>query len=109
MKDPVKFADAFNFGPKIECNKTVWEVVEYLVKYYGRGNLVDASKKDMPHENTLLSLDVTKAYKLLNWQAKLSFCEAIEFTVDWYKQALEECDMFEFCQKQIIAHQNKGK
>ena len=108
MKDPVKFADAFNFGPKIECNKTVWEVVEYLVKYYGRGNLVDASKKDMPHENTLLSLDVTKAYKLLNWQAKLSFCEAIEFTVDWYKQALEECDMFEFCQNRLSPTKTKA-
>lgn len=109
MKDPVKFADAFNFGPKIECNKTVWEVVEYLVEYYGKGKLVDVSKNEKPHENTLLSLDVTKAYKLLNWQAKLSFYEAIEFTVDWYKQALCGCDMFDFCQKQINAHQNKGK
>ena len=107
MQNPVKFADAFNFGPKIESNKTVWEVVEYLVKYYGKGNLVDVSKNDMPHENTLLSLDVTKAYKLLNWQAKLSFCEAIEFTVDWYKRALVESDMFDFCKEQISAHQKK--
>ncbi|MFR6032869.1 MAG: hypothetical protein ACLUKN_06615 [Bacilli bacterium] len=50
-------------------------------------------------------MDVTKAYKLLNWQAKLSFCEAIEFTVDWYKRALVESDMFDFCKEQISAHQ----
>ena len=68
---------------------------------------MDVSKKDMPHDIMLLCMDVTKAYKLLNWQAKLSFCEAIEFTVDWYKRALVESDMFDFCKEQISAHQKK--
>ncbi len=62
----------------------------------------------MVHENTLLSLDVTKAYKMLDWEAKLSFYEAIEYTVDWYKEALHNDDMFEFCKKQIQSHMGKG-
>ncbi len=108
IEEPQKYSEGFNFGPKIECNKTVWEVVEYLVKYYGKGNVIDASTPNMVHENTLLSLDVTKAYKMLDWEAKLSFYEAIEFTVDWYKEALHNDDMFEYCKKQIQAHENKG-
>ena len=108
IEEPVKYSDGFNFGPSIDCNRTVWEVVEYLVKYYGKGNVVDASDPNAVHENTLLSLDVTKAYKTLQWKAMLNFYEAIEFTVDWYKEALVSDDMFEFTKKQIQAHMDKG-
>ena len=108
MEDPVKYSEGFNFGPPIECNKTVWEVVEYLVKYYGKGKVVDVSGQEMVHENTLLSLDVTKAYRMLQWKAMLNLKEAIEFTVDWYKEALHSDDMFDYCKKQIQAHMNKG-
>ncbi len=108
IEEPHKYAEGFNFGPKIECNKTVREVVEHIIKYYGKGRVVYTPTPDMVHENTLLSLDVTKAYKVLGWESKLSFWEAIEFTVDWYKEALHNDDMFEYCKKQIKAHQDKG-
>lgn len=110
MEDPIGYAQAFNFGPKIECNKTVWDVVTYLVKCYGQGSIVDCSQEETAplHENTLLSLDVTKAYRLLDWEAKLTFEEAIEFTVDWYKEALTNQDMFNYCIEQIEAHAAKG-
>ncbi|MFI3300979.1 MAG: CDP-glucose 4,6-dehydratase [Candidatus Gastranaerophilales bacterium] len=108
MEDPVTFADGFNFGPSIECNKTVWEVVEYLTKYYGKGKAVDKSTANDLHENILLSVDPTKAYKLLGWEAMLNVNESIEYSVDWYKEALETEDMFEFTKGQIISHQNKG-
>ena len=108
IEEPKDYSQAFNFGPPVECNKTVWEVVQYLVKYYGKGNIVDASDPNAVHENTLLSLDVTKAYRMLNWKAMLSFYEAIEFSVDWYKEALNNDDMFEYCKKQIKAHNSKG-
>ena len=108
IEEPQKYSEGFNFGPPIECNKTVWEVVDYLVKYYGKGRVVDVSSADKVHENTLLSLDVTKAYRMLDWKAMLTFHEAIEFTVDWYKEALHNPDMFEYCIQQIKAHAAKG-
>ena len=108
IENPVEYAQGFNFGPPIECNKTVWDVASYLVKYYGKGRVVDKSGGEMVHENTLLSLDVTKAYRMLQWKAMLNLYEAIEFTVDWYKEALHSDDMFEFCKKQIQAHMDKG-
>ncbi len=104
MKDPVRYATCFNFGPNISANKTVLEVVRCLVDYYGRGAIVDASDPHAVHENTLLSLDVTKAYTMLQWEAKWNLQEAVHKTVDWYKAALASSDMYDFCSRQIIDH-----
>jgi len=104
LEDPVKFATSFNFGPSIQANKPVLEVVRRLVDYYGKGKVVDASDPNALHENTLLNLDVTKAYNLLNWEAKWGLTDAINKTVDWYKEALNSDDMYDFCCKQIEEH-----
>lgn len=104
LEDPVRYADSFNFGPHISANKTVFEVVSRLVDYYGRGRVVDASVPGAVHENTLLNLDVTKAYVMLDWEALWGLQEAVEKTVDWYRQALHSDDMYDFCVKQIMEH-----
>ena len=75
-----------------------------LTNYYGKGKVVDASDPNAVHENTLLNLDVTKAYVMLQWEAKWGLQEAIEKTVDWYKEALHNDDMYDFCVKQILEH-----
>lgn len=107
IEDPVKYATSFNFGPHISANKTVWEVVSRLVDYYGKGKVVDVSNPADLHENTLLNLDVTKAYVMLGWEARWNLQEAIEKTVDWYKEALLTYDMYDFCVQQIKTHQAK--
>ena len=71
---------------------------------YGKGEVVDASDPNAVHENTLLNLDVTKAYVMLQWEAKWGLQEMIEKTVDWYKEALVSDDMWDFCVKQILDH-----
>lgn len=108
LEDPVKYATSFNFGPHISANKTVYEVVGKLVEYYGKGKVIDASDPNAVHENILLNLDVTKSYVMLNWEAKWGLQEAIEKTVDWYKEALTCSDMYDFCVKQIIEHGDSG-
>ncbi len=104
MENPVEYSTSFNFGPHISANKTVFEVVNKLVQYYGKGKVIDVSDSKNVHENTLLNLDVTKAYVMLNWEAKWGLQEAIEKTVDWYKEALKGKDMYDFCIKQIEEH-----
>ena len=104
IENPVEYATSFNFGPHISANKTVLEVVRRLVEYYGKGKVVDASDPNAVHENTLLNLDVTKAYVMLQWEAKWGLQEAVEKTVDWYKEALKSQDMYDFCVKQILEH-----
>ena len=104
IENPVEYATSFNFGPHISANKTVLEVVRRLVEYYGKGKVVDASDPNAVHENTLLNLDVTKAYVMLQWEAKWGLQEAVEKNVDWYKEALNSQDMYDFCVKQILEH-----
>ncbi|MDE6481588.1 MAG: CDP-glucose 4,6-dehydratase [Alphaproteobacteria bacterium] len=103
-EDPVKYATSFNFGPGLAANKTVLEVVRRLVEYYGRGTVIDASDPNALHENTLLNLDVTKAYTMLDWEARWNLTEAVQKTVDWYKEAQKSKDMYDFCVKQILEH-----
>lgn len=104
IENPIDYATSFNFGPHISANKTVIEVVKRLVDYYGKGNVVDAADPHAVHENTLLNLDVTKAYLMLQWEAKWGLQEAIEKTVDWYKEALHRDDMYDFSINQILEH-----
>lgn len=108
MEDPVNFANNFNFGPPLSSNKTVWDVVEHVIKIYGKGKVVNTSDPNAVHEDNLLNLDVTKAYTMLDWQPKLSLEESIKFTVDWYKEALTQEDMYDFCVSQIEQHSGKA-
>lgn len=50
-----------------------------------------------PHEATLLKLDITKAAEQLNWKPKLDAANAIEWTINWYKQT-EDIRSFTFNQ-----------
>lgn len=104
IEDPITYSTSFNFGPDISANKTVLEVVNRLVEYYGKGNVVNASDPNAVHENTLLNLDVTKAYVMLGWRAEWGLQEALEKTVDWYKSSLNNDDMYDLCVKQILEH-----
>ncbi|RUS65969.1 CDP-glucose 4,6-dehydratase [Saezia sanguinis] len=101
LADPIQYATSFNFGPHISANKTVMEVVSKLAEYYGKGKVIDASSTAVVHENTLLNLDVTKAYVMLGWHTQWNLKESIEKTVDWYKKALTSNDMYDFCVEQI--------
>lgn len=60
--------------------KPVLEVVQRLVQYYGKGKVIDISDPNAVHENVLLSVDVTKAYIMLNWQTKWGLQDAIKKT-----------------------------
>lgn len=104
LEDPITYATSFNFGPHISANKPVLEVVQRLVQYYGKGKVIDVSDPNAVHENVLLSVDVTKAYFMLNWQTKWGLQDAIEKTVDWYQEAIKGNDMYDFCVQQIQEH-----
>jgi len=99
-EDPIKYATAFNFGPKIEANKTVLEMVNKVVELYGKGNIVIESNNNL-YECSLLYVDAAKAYKMLGWQSKWNLAETIAQTVNWYKKSLTEQDMYNFCVQQI--------
>ena len=108
IEEPEKFYDCFNFGPSIKSNKTVWEVVNKVIHYYGEGNAIDTSNPNDVHEAQLLYVDPTKSYFKLGWCSVLSLDESIEYTVDWYKEEETQKNMYNYSVAQINAYYEKG-
>ncbi|GAA3932330.1 CDP-glucose 4,6-dehydratase [Chitinophaga oryziterrae] len=86
QQDPAKYAKAYNFGPAPDDHLTVKELVEKAIAIWGNGQWKDASKPGQLHEATLLKLDISLAKKELQWTPKLNAAQAIEWTINWYKQ-----------------------
>ncbi|MFZ5940824.1 MAG: CDP-glucose 4,6-dehydratase [Bacteroidota bacterium] len=84
VREPEKFAGAWNFGPEEEDIHTVAEVVSALIEQAGTGHWLSAAEPGQAHEAGLLTLDTEKARHLLNWKPLLSFRETISMTADWY-------------------------
>ena len=86
-ENPIKYSGAYNFGPYIEDQLTVKELVEVAIKSWGSGSWINpASTSNQPHEAGLLKLDISKAINNLSWKPKLNSEEAINLTISWYKQ-----------------------
>lgn len=85
--DPTKYSKAYNFGPLPNDHIMVSELVEKAVKFWGSGSWNIASSSSAPHEAGLLQLAIERAQQELNWEPKLTVDEAIDWTVQWYKQS----------------------
>lgn len=76
--------EAFNFGPNINNNRSVSELIETILTYWS-GNWADKSDNNNPHEAGLLNLQSDKARHILGWMPKWSYKETIEKTIRWYR------------------------
>jgi CDP-glucose 4,6-dehydratase len=77
---------AFNFGPALESNRSVGDLVTRVLAEWP-GNAHDKVSPDAPHEAGRLNLATDKAFHLLGWAPTWSFAEAVTKTVKWYKEA----------------------
>jgi CDP-glucose 4,6-dehydratase len=98
--NPIKYADAWNFGPAMDSVLPVWDIAQMVIKKYGRGELKDITDKESLHEAKLLALDTAKARYELKWSPKWDIHTAIEKTVEWYTRYQED-DVYQLCLKQI--------
>ena len=99
-ENPTEYCEGWNFGPKMDAVVPVWDVATMLTKEMGRGELLDQTDPNAPHEANLLMLDVTKAQTRLGWMPRLSIAEAIALTVDWYERYQTE-GVCELCVEEI--------
>ena len=99
VEDPVKYAQAYNFGPKDDINLTVEELVQKAHKIMGKGQYIFPNLLNERHEASLLHLDITKAQNELQWQPKLTADQAITMTMEWYKNYRN--DPFSVTYKQV--------
>lgn len=99
VKDPIKYADSYNFGPLEDDKLTVEELIQIAAKKWGSGSYEVEKNTDGPHEAGLLQLNIQKAKGILNWEPNMQSSEAIEKTVTWYKNYNE--NPLELTQNQI--------
>lgn len=101
-----KYAEGYNFGPKEGSVLKVVDVVQKVIEYYGKGEVV-IHKKDNLHEAGLLMLNIDKAKNVLGWHPSYNADLAIEKTVEWYRHFYEgNIDLFDFTIKQISDYSN---
>lgn len=92
--DRCENGEAFNFGPRAEQTKTVFELTRDLAQEWG----IDPDKAaritgDVPFkEATLLKLNCDKALAYLNWHSTLHYSQCVHIIAEWYKAFyIEKC------------------
>lgn len=97
--------EPYNFGPRAEQTKTVFELVQDLATEWG----IDKDKAakltgNIPFkEATLLKLNCDKALAYLNWHSTLHYEQCVHLIAEWYKAFYVEKrnDMFDLTVEQI--------
>ncbi len=58
----------------------------------GEGEYFINKNPNQPHEAGLLKLDISKAKAELNWSPKMNASQAVEKTINWYKNYYSNSD-----------------
>ena len=102
--DP-SLADAFNFGPQLEANRSVRELVAEALRHWP-GRWADQSDPQAPHEASLLNLVIDKAHHQLGWSPRWDFATTVERTVSWYRQEQEGAgSALELCKADLVSYE----
>ena len=100
--------EAFNFGPnlKISNKKNVLDVINELNNYF-LDMTIGIRRVKNDKESNLLSLNINKAKKILNWSPILSFKESVKLTAEWYEAYFNKSDIKNLTKKQINDYYDK--
>lgn len=101
-----EFQSAWNFGPDEADTVSVSEVVEKVIRIWGKGEVKETPEKTLKKEASLLRLDTSKAKERLAWKPKWNLDLAIEKTMHWYQEYYQDPSRaLELCQAQIRDYQ----
>jgi CDP-glucose 4,6-dehydratase len=75
--------EAFNFGPDSGSFVSVRAVAAATASLWGTNSVVEVDPSTHVHEATLLSLDSRKAELTLGWRNRMTFGDALRWTVSW--------------------------
>jgi CDP-glucose 4,6-dehydratase len=104
-----KYSGGWNFGPEDTANFSVKELIDTILEIDSKGGYTIPDNLEKPHEATLLKLDISKAVNLLHWRPSLTFEETVAFTLEGYKDELENVgNLLDKRVGQIKAYTNKA-
>jgi CDP-glucose 4,6-dehydratase len=81
------FRNTWNFGPGEESERSVGELCDAIIRYWGSGIWEQVHEENAPHESKFLKLDIKKAADSLGWRPVWELESAVEKTVVWYSLA----------------------
>ena len=84
--EPMKFSQAYNFGPLLSDALSVSAMLQLAIASWGKGEYIVENEEGQPHEAGLLKLDISKAISELKWQPKMNAEKAVSMTMDWYSE-----------------------
>lgn len=107
--DAKTVSSAFNFGPEMDSNRNVQNLVSEILKHWP-GRWEDTSSPDAVHEAKLLMLATAKAKKILHWRPVWNFETAIAQTVGWYRPVHQQASLAEkITLEQITEYENSAR
>ena len=98
------YASAFNFGPALEANRKVRELVEEALPHWP-GRWQDCSDPTAPHEAGRLHLQIDKAHHQLGWKPHWPFATTVERTVAWYRAVHHGASPLDCCMQDLQSYQ----
>jgi CDP-glucose 4,6-dehydratase len=104
---PNRYASTYNFGPSLEANRSVSDLVESVLLYWP-GSWLDLSDAQAPHEAGRLHLQIDKAHHQLGWQPRWSFATTVERTVRWYQAVINGESALACCLADLEAYLEAG-
>lgn len=84
---PLKYSGAWNFGTNPSSLTTVKRIVEYIIQFWGTGNL--KIKKNNYYEQKNLQLNINKAKKILKWFPTYNIKKGVTLTAQWYYRVIK--------------------
>jgi CDP-glucose 4,6-dehydratase len=83
--------EAFNFGPALEQDKSVLDLVREMSNHWEKVKW-KILEKELGHkfESSLLKLNSSKSLQVLNWEATMSFQQTVKMTSEWYQSYYAE-------------------
>lgn len=98
------YASAFNFGPSLEANRPVKELVGAALVHWP-GDWQDMSDPAALHEAGRLHLHIDKAHHQLNWRPRWDFSITVARTVAWYRAVHQGASALDCCLADLEAYQ----
>ena len=96
------YAEGFNFGPNSNDNCSVDHIIQLLNKYWdGRVNYEIINSDQNPHEAKLLSLDCSKAEKIIGWKPRWNIDTSLKSIIEWNEHRVSKNEVLSICLKQI--------
>jgi CDP-glucose 4,6-dehydratase len=102
------FTGAFNFGPDLESNRTVHQLMDEVLKH-SSGTWIDRPDLGAVHEAGLLNLATDKAHHLLKWKSVWNFEEAVAETIRWYEAVGRGSNAGDFTREQLQTYARKAR